>query len=37
MPNNLPNEEYWQKREAYKLKEGLKDLKKIEKELVKTY
>ena len=37
MPNNLPNEEYWTKREAYKLKKGLKDLKKIEKELVKAY
>lgn len=37
MPNNLPNEEYWTKREAYKLKKGLKDLKKIEKELVKEY
>lgn len=37
MPNNLPNEEYWAKREAYKLKKGLKDLKKIEKELVKEY
>ncbi len=37
MPNNLPNEEYWQKREAYKLKKGLKDLKKIEKELVDEY
>lgn len=37
MPNNLPNEEYWQKREAYKLKKGLKDLKKIEKESVKAY
>ena len=37
MPNNLPNEEYWPKREAYKLKKGLKDLKKIEKELVKEY
>ena len=37
MSNNLPNEEYWQKREAYKLKKGLKDLKKIEKELVKEY
>ena len=37
MPNNLPNSEYWQKREAYKLKKGLKDLKKIEKELVKAY
>ena len=37
MPNNLPNEEYWIKREAYKLKKGLKDLKKIEKELVDEY
>lgn len=37
MSNNLPNEEYWQKREAYKLKKGLKDLKKIEKELVDEY
>lgn len=37
MPNNLPNEEYWTKREAYKLKKGLKDLKKIEKELVNEY
>ena len=37
MSKNLPNEEYWQKREAYKLKKGLKDLKKIEKELVKEY
>ena len=37
MSKNLPNEEYWQKREAYKLKKGLKDLKKIEKELVKAY
>ena len=37
MPNNLSNEEYWSKREAYKLKKGLKDLKKIEKELVKEY
>ena len=37
MPNNLPNEEYWTKREAYKLKKGLKDLKKIEKELVDEY
>ena len=37
MPNNLPNEEYWAKREAYKLKKGLKDLKKIEKELVNEY
>ena len=37
MSKNLPNEEYWTKREAYKLKKGLKDLKKIEKELVKEY
>lgn len=37
MKNNLSNEEYWSKREAYKLKKGLKDLKKIEKELVKEY
>lgn len=37
MKNNLSNTEYWQKREAYKLKKGLKDLKKIEKELVKAY
>ena len=37
MKNNLSNTEYWQKREAYKLKKGLKDLKKIEKELVKEY
>lgn len=37
MKNNLSNEEYWEKREAYKLKKGLKDLKKIEKELVKEY
>lgn len=37
MSKNLPNEEYWEKREAYKLKKGLKDLKKIEKELVKEY
>ena len=37
MKNNLPNEEYWQKREAYKLKKGLKDLRKIEKELVDEY
>ena len=37
MKNNLSNEEYWTKREAYKLKKGLKDLKKIEKELVKEY
>lgn len=37
MSKNLPNEEYWQKREAYKLKKGLKDLKKIEKKLVDEY
>lgn len=37
MKNNLSNEEYWEKREAYKLKKGLKDLKKIEKELVDEY
>ena len=37
MKNNLPNEEYWGKREAYKLKKGLKELKKIEKELVNEY
>ena len=37
MKNNLSNEEYWAKREAYKLKKGLKDLKKIEKELVNEY
>ena len=30
--NNLSSKEYWEKREAYKLKKGLKDLKKIEKE-----
>ena len=40
MPNknkSLPSKEYWEKREAYKLKKGLKDLKKIEKELVNAY
>ena len=37
MKNNLSNTEYWSKREAYKLKKGLKDLKKIEKELVDEY
>ena len=37
MKNNLSNEEYWAKREAYKLKKGLKDLKKIEKALVDEY
>ena len=35
--NNLTSKEYWEKREAYKLKKGLKDLKKIEKELVEEY
>ena len=35
--NNLSSKEYWEKREAYKLKKGLKDLKKIEKELLKSY
>ena len=35
--NNLTSKEYWEKREAYKLKKGLKDLKKIEKELVNEY
>ena len=34
MKNYLTSKEYWEKREAYKLKKGLKDLKKIEKELV---
>ena len=37
MKNNLTSKEYWEKREAYKLKKGLKDLKKVEKELVKAY
>lgn len=37
MKNSLTSKEYWQKREAYKLKKGLKDLKKIEKELVNEY
>ena len=37
MKNNLSSKEYWEKREAYKLKKGLKDLKKIEKELVNEY
>ena len=32
--NSLSSKEYWEKREAYKLKKGLKDLKKIEKELI---
>ena len=35
--NSLSSKEYWEKREAYKLKKGLKDLKKIEKELVDEY
>ena len=35
--NNLTSKEYWEKRESYKLKKGLKDLKKIEKELVDEY
>ena len=33
----MNNKDYWTKREAYKLKKGLKDLKKIEKELVDEY
>ena len=40
MPNknkSLPSKEYWEKREAYKLKQGLKDINKIEKELAKVY
>ena len=37
MKNSLTSKEYWDKREAYKLKKGLKDLKKIEKELVNEY
>ena len=37
MKNSLSSKEYWEKREAYKLKKGLKDLKKIEKELVEEY
>lgn len=37
MKNNLTSKEYWEKREAYKLKKGLKDLKKIEKELIDEY
>lgn len=28
---------YWERREAYKLRKGLKDIKKIEKELVNSY
>ena len=35
--NSLTSKEYWEKREAYKLKKGLKDLRKIEKELVEEY
>ena len=35
--NSLTSKEYWEKREAYKLKKGLKDLRKIEKELVDEY
>ena len=35
--NSLTSKEYWEKREAYKLKKGLKDIKKIEKELVEEY
>ena len=35
--NSLSSKEYWEKREAYKLKKGLKDIKKIEKELLKSY
>ena len=34
---SLPSKEYWEKREAYKLKKGLKDINKIEKELAKVY
>ena len=37
MKNSLSSKEYWEKREAYKLKKGLKDLRKIEKELVDEY
>ena len=35
--NSLTSKEYWEKREAYKLKKGLKDIKKIERELLKSY
>ena len=35
--NSLSSKEYWEKREAYKLKKGLKDIKKIEKDLVDEY
>ena len=34
---SLTSKEYWEKREAYKLKKGLKDLRKIEKDLVDEY
>jgi SPP1 gp7 family putative phage head morphogenesis protein len=34
---SLPSKEFWEKREAYKLKQGLKDINKIEKELAKVY
>ena len=34
---SLTNQEYWAKREEIKLKKQLKDVKKIEKELVKVY
>lgn len=34
---SLSSEEYWTKRELQKLKKGLKDIKKIEKELVNSY
>lgn len=33
----LTSQEYWHKREEYKLKQGLKDVKKIEKELINSY
>ena len=35
--NSISNKEQWEKREAYKLKQGLKDINKIEKELAKVY
>ena len=35
--NNLSSKEYWEKREAYKLEKCLKDIKKIERELLKSY
>ena len=37
MKNSLTSKEYWEKRETYKLKKGLKDIKKIEKELIDEY